>query len=179
MGALRRSFFPFLALLLLSVPYAAYEVLGELQQQYTRLPVLGATVKTASQGQVADVPLAMLYPLVVQGGTGGKRQSGDGSDIDAAFVHASPAPIIDEVRMPALHEMDYFGLLPKAMSLDAILGNGAIINGKFYAAGALIEEFAFPAKNGKGMVTPKLHVLSDREVEITANGRSLKLRAGS
>lgn len=178
MGALRRSFFPFLALLLLCVPYAAYEALGELQQKFGRLPVLGATVKTASQGQTSGSPLALLYPLVVQGGAVGKNRSGE-SDIDAAFAPIRPNPIVDEMQMPALHEMDYFALLPKAMSLDAILGNGAIINGKFYAAGALIEEFAFPARGGKGMVTPKLHVLSDKEVEITATGRTFRLRAGS
>lgn len=179
MGTLRRSFFPILALLLLSVPYAAYEALGELQQKYARLPVLGATVKTAAQGQASEAPLAMLYPLVVRGGAGGRKQFGDGSGIDAAFVPFKVAPIVDELQMPAPREMDYFGLLPRAMSLDAILGNGAIINGKFYAAGALIEEFAFPAKGGKGMATPRLHVLSDKEVEITAIGRSFKLRAGT
>lgn len=148
---------------------------GKVEAYIGSLPVKGA--QSAAQAPATTTGsaggLAVLYPLYVeskQKAEARPRTPKDSSKlIDASFARstvtangAAPAlPVPQPVALP-----DYFTLLRQAIRLDAITGNGAVLNGHFYEAGQPVTAFAYPGKKDQKMTTPLLLKVDEHAVLI-------------
>lgn len=160
------------------------------------LPVKGA--QSAAQAP-AGLPggagsLAVLYPLYVESNKKTARVSRPAEEssklIDASFTRsltsAAPAgsaqaptlPVPQPVALP-----DYFPLLRQAIRVDAVTGNGAVLNGRFYEAGQPVTAFAYPSKKDQAMTTPVLQRVGEALVVLaeapSEGARSITVLAAS
>jgi hypothetical protein len=131
------------------------------------LPIQGAqtTVQAKIEGAEKASSLAVLYPLYVESQQKAERLPHSPEEsaraIDSSFVRsdstpttsgaAAGMPVPEPVALP-----DYFTLLNQAVKVEAVMENGAVLSGRFYALGEPVETFAYPAKNGRGTTVPVL-----------------------
>jgi hypothetical protein len=150
------------------------------------LPVKGAQTAAAAPANASGSAgsLAVLYPLYVESKQKAERlpQASAASSklIDESFTRSSRAPaasggsptlpVPQPVALP-----DYFPLLRQAVHLDAITGNGAVLNGHFYEVGQPVTAFAYPGKKEQKMSAPVLQsVLADEVVLAEAEGEGTR-----
>jgi hypothetical protein len=74
--------------------------------------------------------------------------------------------------------VDYFKYLPQALKVQAITGEGAVINGKFYAPGEKLPDFAYPKAGSTASVIPVFRGVEGETavIEEPGSGRQFKLK---
>lgn len=147
------------------------------------LPIQGAqtTVQAKIEGAEKASSLAVLYPLEVESKQKVERLPQSKAEashlVDTSFIRASQAapeaPMGASVSIPLPKPValpDYFQLLPQAVRLDGVTGNGAVLSGHFYAVGEPIAAFAYPSKKNQQMVVPVLLRITDNSAVIQEPG---------
>lgn len=149
---------------------------GKVEAYIGSLPVKGAQsaapAPATSAGSAGSI--AVLYPLYVESKQKVEalpRTSEESSKlIDASFARSTavpangnaPAlPVPQPVALP-----DYFSLLSRAIRLDAVTGNGAVLNGHFHEVGQPVTAFAYPGRKDQRMTTPVLLEVNESSVLI-------------
>lgn len=143
------------------------------------LPIQGAqtTVQAKIEGADKASSLAVLYPLEVESKQKVERlpqsQAEASHLVDTSFIRASQAapegPAVGSVSIPLPKPValpDYFKLLPQAVQLDGITGNGAVLSGHFYEVGEPIAAFAYPSKKNQQLTVPVLLRVTDNSAVI-------------
>lgn len=143
------------------------------------LPIQGAqtTVQAKIEGADKASSLAVLYPLEVESKqkvASLPHSPAESSHlVDTSFIRASQvapeAPGGASVSIPLPKPValpDYFTLLPQAVHLDGITGNGAVLSGHFYAVGEPVAAFAYPSKKNQQLIVPVLVRVTDNSAVI-------------
>lgn len=120
-----------------------------------KLPIHGA--QTVAQSRIEEPKtdkLKVLYPLLIASQPSAAPQA-TGEFIDKAFLRQAARASTAPQEATTQQQPDFFQLLPAHLTLDAIVGAGAVISGTYYEVGDALEKFAYPGKSGK-MVTPIL-----------------------
>lgn len=91
----------------------------------------------------------------------------------AGAPDAPPVPAVPLVQPP-----DYFKLLAQRVRVQAVMPDGAVINGGFYGQGEEIKTLGYPTVDGKKMLYPTLESVQGETVFLAeAEGGKRKIKA--
>lgn len=86
---------------------------------------------------------------------------------------APPVPAVPVVQPP-----DYFKLLAQRVRVQAVMPDGAVINGGFYGQGEEVKTLGYPTVDGKKMLYPTLESVQGETVFLAeAEGGKRKIKA--
>lgn len=139
------------------------------------LPIEGQTVPKAAENQNANASVEVtknLPPFLIeatkkQGGVGTLTTAAPVKPLDALFnrqeevvikeKQVAKAEIEKKIDVPPPPPpFDYFMNLSRVVKLQAISGDGAVINNKYYEVGQLIDALAYPIAGKSKLVSPLL-----------------------
>lgn len=120
--------------------------------------------KKRKELEAEKAQLALKAPPPVPGGTPGSPATSDTPGVP-------PVPVVLAV--------DYFKALAQRVRVQAVMPEGAVINGGFYSIGDEVKTLGYPAADGKKMLYPSLEAVDGETVllsEAQAGKRKIKAK---
>lgn len=166
--------------------YGTWAVGDKLELYLGGLPIQGAKTPAPAPAEASKKAksLAVLYPVYIESKQKSERLLHSPEEasrlIDTTFIRAQgeQAPLaLSEVPVPKPVDLpDYFLLLDQVVQVDAVMQNGAVLNGRFYAIGERVLAFDYPSNTGGQLTAPVLSSVLAEGV-VLKEGKGEKPRA--
>ena len=180
--------------------FYAGQGLQRVETMIADLPVQGQTAPKAEGAAAPNAPttetMRNLHPLLIESSkkvaalrhANATPVTQTAEQLDALFERKDPEPEKKKVaekappaapaEPPAPPPVDYFKFLPQALKVQAVTGEGAVINGKFYAPGDKLPDFAYPKAGTTVLITPIVKAIDGESavIEEPGSGRQFKVR---
>lgn len=127
-----------------------------------------------TQAKPVTVDSKSFYPVWMKQTAAMKADAQAAGPVDDLFKKQEESkPVVEAAPKP--QEPDYAAIVKQSAFVEAVSDNGAVINGRFYALGAPIEEMAFMPV-GKAPLVPFLRSVRSDEVTIAVGKASVVVR---